>query len=49
LILDFALLVGIWTFILDDLEELFDAHLGVGCRSVSFGIFGTAEDEDAKR
>ena len=34
LILDLALFVGIWTFILDDLEELFDTHLGGGCCSV---------------
>ena len=31
LILDLTLFVGIWTFILDDLEELFDTHLGGGC------------------
>ena len=34
LILDLTLLIRIWTFILDDLEELFDAHLGGSCRSV---------------
>jgi hypothetical protein len=39
LILDFTLLVGIRTFILDDLEELFDTHLGGGCRSVSLQFF----------
>ena len=34
LILDLTLLVGIRTFVLDDLEELFNTHLGGGFRSV---------------
>jgi hypothetical protein len=34
LILDLTLLISIWTFLLDDLEELFDTHLGGGGRSV---------------
>lgn len=34
LVLDLSLLIGIRTLILDDLEELFDSHLGGGCRSV---------------
>jgi len=34
LILDLTLLIRIWTFILDDLEELLDTHLCGGCRSV---------------
>ena len=34
LILDLTLLVRVWTFILDDLEELFDAHLCGGWGSV---------------
>jgi hypothetical protein len=42
LILDLTLLVSIGTFFLDDLEELFDTHLGGGCRSVLWRIFDDA-------
>lgn len=36
LVFDLAFLDGIWSFLLDDLEELFDTHLAV-CTNPRFG------------